>query len=162
MANQAIDSDTPIFFLGVFSSVMGLIFFLFVILMLPYVLFDATTTVPNVILSVSNWLDAQSSLSGLEKRLIILAPFLLLSGIFFLLSWHYTSQVEKNDKALLEVLGTTPIQSANPELPSAISEPPKSLEDFENRHPALFIFALILLLIGGLILIEYLIGADLL
>lgn len=162
MRDQHLDSDTPIFFLGVFSSVLGLIFILFIVLMVPYVFFNATATVPDVVVQVAHWLEARNDVHGFWQRAIILSPFVLASGLFFYISWYATRTIEKKDQAL------APLHQSSSELKEDVSveRPPvvetKNRGDFDERHPALFIFSLILLIIFALILIEYLIGADLL
>lgn len=159
MPHQPANADAPLFFMGVFSSVFGLILLLFVAVMLPYVFFNATSTVPDFIIQLSRWLEEQNGLEGFLQRAVIVAPFLVVSGVLFLLSWHATTTIEKKDKALVLSRQKTAAAEEAGEVTKASTENEK---EFSDRHPVLLIFSLILLVVGSLVLVEFLIGADIL
>lgn len=151
-------TDAPVFIIGVLSSVLGLILLLFIIIMIPYVFFNATSTVPDFVITLSSWLEEHNDLQGFWHRVVLIAPFLVASGLLFFISWHATVVLEKKDEELARLHE----KSAATDVRSELEIPPVEGKGFEERHPALLIFSLILLVVGGLVLIEYLIGADIL
>ncbi|MBI5447441.1 MAG: hypothetical protein HY939_01770 [Gammaproteobacteria bacterium] len=159
MSRNQPSADAPLFFVGVLSSVIGLIVLLFILVMIPYVFFNATSTVPDFVITLSGWLEEHNDLQGFWHRVVLIAPFLLASGLLFFISWHATVTLEKKDAELakLHEKAVADERDEGRELKGT-----EEAKGFEERHPALLIFSLILLVIGGLVLIEYLIGADIL
>lgn len=160
MRNLQREQDTGLYFISVFSAVLGLILLLFVIVMIPYVFFNAVNTVPDFVIALSRWLEDNNALEGFWQRMLIMSPLLVSSGLFFLISWWTTGKLEAKDKELF-ALHQKALAEAKGE--AAIELEANQVKgDFVERHPALLIFALILLLLGSLVLVEYLIGADIL
>ncbi|EKD74818.1 MAG: hypothetical protein ACD_44C00326G0014 [uncultured bacterium] len=148
-------ADSSLFFIGLFSAVLGLISFLLILVLLPYVLFDATSTVPDFVLRLSDWLSEHENynLEGVWHRLALLSPFLLGSGVLFLISWYATVRLEGKDEALAAV------RLKSIDVTSEAGSAPKTLLD---RYPGVLIFSLLLLFIGGFMMLEFFLGIEIL
>lgn len=159
MPRQQPNTDPALFVVGVVSSVLGLILLLFILIMMPYVLFNTSSTVPDFVVTLSNWLEDHNDLQGFWQRVILIAPFLIASGLLFFISWQATVTMEKMDKELARLHEKALEEGREEDIKGQENDEGK---DFGERHPGLLIFSLILLVIGGLVLAEYLIGADIL
>ena len=155
MPRQVASSDAGLFFTGVFSSVLALVLLLFVLVLLPFVLFDATSTVPNSILELSRWVQDYDNLPGFWHRVVLISPLLVLSGLLFLLSWYATVVIEKKDKELARLHQKVIAESQGEEV-----EEQEEL-GIADKHPAMLIIALVLVAVGGIFLLESLAGANL-
>lgn len=153
------NADASLFVVGVVSSVLGFILLLFILIMLPYIFFNATTTVPDFVISLEGWLEEHNDLRGFWQRVVLVIPFLVASGLLFFISWYSTVQVEKQDAELARIhQKAIAIEGEGEE----VVAPEETDKDFSDRHPALLITSLILLVVGALLLAEYLIGVDIL
>ena len=157
MPSQRPSSDAVTFFLSVFSSILGLLLLLFIVVMIPYIFFNATSTVPDFIVDISHWLEDHNDLRGFSQRIILLIPFVLTSGILFFISWYTTRILEKKDKDLARLHEKAIAENKDEEEMIKADEEKMS---FLEKHPGLLIFSLLLIVISLLVLVEYLIGTD--
>ena len=83
-------------------------------------------------------------------------PILFLSGLLFLLSWYVTVTLEKKDKELAQLYQKTMAEARGERVLSEENE-----TGWADKHPSMLIIALILLVVGGLFLLETLAGSAL-
>ena len=75
MPHQVPSADAGLFFTGVFSSILALMLLFFVLVLLPFVIFNAISTVPDFVIALSNWVQERDNLPGFWHRAVLISPF---------------------------------------------------------------------------------------